>query len=87
MSGEDAKMPCSTFQKQELVIQDITAKINEATDVREKAELARKLREEVDTFCSCPDRDEEDSGCNICRIIANARVKTADLIIDAEKLV
>ena len=87
MSGENAQMACPTFQKQEPVIQDITDRINKANDVREKAELARKLQEEVDVLWFCPDCDEEDSGCNICRIIANAREKTAGLIIDAEKLV
>lgn len=86
MSGEGAQMACPIFQRHEPVIQDLTDRINKATDVREKAELARKLQEEVDALCSCPDRDEEDSDCNICRVIANVRMKTAGLIIDAAKL-
>jgi len=86
MSAEDAQITCPTFQRHKPMIQDLTGRINKATDVREKAELARRLQEEVDALCSCPDRDEEDSGCNTCRAIANVRMKTAGLIIDAEKL-
>lgn len=86
MSKEDAKINCSTFQKQEPVIKDITAKINNAKDVLEKAEFAKKLQEEVDVLLSCPDYDEKSPDCKNCRFIANVRAKTADLIIKAEKL-
>ena len=86
MSAEAAQMTCPTFQRHKPVIRDLTGRINKATDVREKVELARKLQEEVGALCSCPDRDEEDVGCSICRVLANMRVKTAGLIIDVEKL-
>ena len=86
MSAEDVKVTCSTFQKQEPVIQDLTDRINNAAGVREKAELAGELQEEVDALCSCPDRDQEDPDCSICRVIAGVRMKTAGLIIDAAKL-
>ena len=86
MSKEDAKINCPTFQKQEPAIEDITAKINRAKDVLEKAEYAKKLQEEVDVLLSCPDYDEKSKDCNNCRFIANVRTKTAGLIIKAEKL-
>lgn len=86
MTKEDAKINCSTFQKQEPVIEDVTAKINNAKDVLEKAEFAKKLQEEVDVLLSCPDYDEKSAACKNCRFIANVRTKTAGLIIKAEKL-
>lgn len=86
MSKEDAKINCSTFQKQEPVIKDITAKINSAKGVLEKADFAEELQKEVDVLLSCPDYDEKSADCSNCRLIANVRKKTADLIIKARKL-
>jgi len=86
MFKEDAKINCPTFQKQEPVIEDITAKINRARDVLEKAEFARKLQEEVDVLLCCPNYNEKSADCSNCRFIANVRKKTADLIIKAKKL-
>ena len=86
MSKEDAKINCPTFQKQEPVIEDITAKINSAEGVLEKAEFAEKLQEEVDILLSCPDYDEKSTDCSNCRFIANVRKRTTDLIIKAKKL-
>jgi len=86
MSKQDAKINCPTFQKQEPIIEDITAKINNAKDVLEKAEFAKKLQEEVDVLLSCPDYDEKSADCSNCRFIANVRKKTTDLIIEAKKL-
>ena len=86
MSKQDAKINCSIFQKQEPVIEDITAKINDAKDIVGKAELAKELQDEVGVLLSCPDYDEKSIECKNCRFIANVRKKTADLIIKAKKL-
>ena len=86
MKKQDSKINCPTFQKQEPVIEDITAKINSGKDVLEKAEFAKKLQEEVDVLLSCPDYNEKSPDCNNCHFIANLRKKTADLIIKAKKL-
>jgi len=86
MSKENAKIKCPTFQKQEPLIEDITAKINNAKDVLEKAEFAKKLQEEVDVLLSCPDYDEKSRDCKNCHFIADVRKKTATLIIKAKKL-
>jgi hypothetical protein len=86
MSKKDAEINCPTFQKQEPAIEDITAKINSAEGVLEKAEFAKRLQEEADVLLSCPDYDKKSTDCNNCRFIANIRTKTAGLIIKAKKL-
>lgn len=86
MSKKDAKINCLVFQKQEPVIADITAKINNAEDVLEKADFAEKLQKEVDVLLSCPEHNEKSKDCSNCRFIANLRKKTADLVIKAKKL-
>jgi hypothetical protein len=86
MSKKDAKINCLVFQKQEPAIADITAKINNAKDVLEKADFAEELQEEVDILLSCPDYNEKSKDCSNCRFIANVRKKTADLVIKAKKL-
>ena len=86
MSKKDAEINCPTFQKQEPVIADITAKINSAKGILEKADFAEELQQEVDVLLSCPDYDEESTDCNNCRFITNVRKKTADLVIKAKKL-
>lgn len=86
MSKEDAKINCPTFQKQEPVIEKITAKINGAKGVLEKAEFAEEFQKEVNIFLSCPDYNEESTDCSNCRFIAGVRKKTTDLIIKTKKL-
>jgi len=86
MKKQDSRINCPTFQKQEPVIEDITAKINGAKNVLEKAEFAKKLQEEVGVLLSCPDYDEKNADCSNCRFIANVRKKTVDLVIKVKKL-
>ena len=86
MSKEDSKINCPTFQKQEPVIEEITAKINGAKGVLEKAEFAEELQKEVNVLLSCPDYNEESTDCSNCRFIANVRKRTTDLVIKAKKL-
>ena len=86
MSKQDAKINCPTFQKQEPVIEKITAKINGAKGVLEKAEFAEELQKEVTVLLSCPDYNEESTDCSNCRFIANVRKRTTDLVIKAKKL-
>ena len=86
MSKQDAKINCQTFQKQEPVIEEITAKINGAKGVLEKTEFAEELQQEVNILLACPDYDGKSKECGNCRFIANVRKKTADLVIKAKKL-
>lgn len=86
MPRENAKINCPAFQKQELVIQDVTAKINKAEGVQEKAAFAVELQEEIGMLISCSDYDKKSPDCENCRFIANLRKRTADLIIKAKKL-
>jgi len=83
---EDRTINCTTFQKQEPAIKEITDKINMAQKVMEKAELAEELQKEVDVLLSCPYYDKASINCKNCHFIANLRKKTASLIIKAKKL-
>jgi len=84
MYKEEPKISCKTFQKQELVIKDITDKINQAKGVQEKARFAEELQKEVDVLLLCPDYDGKTLDCKNCHFIANFRKKTANLIIKAK---
>ena len=86
MDKEKAKITCATFQKQELGIKDITDKINQAKDVKEKAKFAGELQKEVNVLLSCSDYDEKKLDCKNFHFIANLRKTTANLIIKAKKL-
>jgi hypothetical protein len=86
MKEDKEKINCSTFQKKESVIKDITDKINQAKGVLEKARFAEGLQREVEVLLSCPDYEKEKLDCKSCHFIANLRKKTANLIIKAKKL-
>ena len=81
-----AMINCATFQKQELVIKDITNKINAIEGVAGKAVFAEILRKEVDVLLACQDFKDKSLDCESCRFIANVRRRAADLIIRARKL-
>lgn len=87
MSEESAKINCPMFQKQETIIEEVTAKINDAERVLEKADFAEELQQEVNVLLSCPDYDQKNTDCINCHFISNVRKKTAELIIKAKKLV
>ncbi len=86
MYKEEPRISCKTFQKQELVIKDITDKINQAKGVVEKARFAVELQKEVDVLLSCLDYEKEKLDCKSCHFIASLRKETANLIIKAKKL-
>ena len=86
MAEQGDKINCLTFRKQEPVIQDITAKINRAKAVQDKAAFVEELQKEVGVLLSCPDYDQGSQDCENCRFIANLRNKTAALLAKAKKL-
>ena len=86
MHKEDAKISCQVFQKQEAIIKDITSKINAIKGVAEKAVFAEALRKEADVLLACQDYKEASLDCKNCRLIANLRKKTSDIIIKVKKL-
>jgi hypothetical protein len=86
MHRQKAKISCPTFQKQELIIKDITDKINLAEEVSEKARFAEELLKEVNVLSSCLDYDDKKLDCKNCYFIADLRKRTADLIIRAKRL-
>ena len=86
MHKEEPKINCSTFQKKEQIISDITNKINLAKEVQEKARFAQDLQIEADELLSCQGYDNKKIDCRSCHFIANLCKKTAHLIIKAKKL-
>ncbi|MEI8173858.1 MAG: hypothetical protein WCH07_10315 [Deltaproteobacteria bacterium] len=85
-SEEGAKINCPTFQKQELIIKEITNKINATEGVTGKAVFAEELRIEADVLLACQDYKDANPDCKKCRFIAALRRKTADLIVKVKKL-
>jgi hypothetical protein len=81
-----AKISCPIFQKQELLIKDVTESVNMAKNVQEKAGFAEELEKEVNVLLSCPDYKGESFECKNCHFISNLRKKTSNLIIRAKKL-
>ena len=86
MSKENPEINCSTFQKQESVINDITDRVNKAQGIQEKVKFALELRKEIAVLLSCPDYKKGKLDCESCRFIASLREKAALLIIRAQKL-
>jgi len=87
MKESEAKINCMVFQTQQDVISNLSAKINRAKSVEEKAVFAKDLQKEVDVLLSCSDYDENRLDCTNCHFIAALRDRTASLIIKAKKLV
>lgn len=83
---EESNINCPTFQKQEIVIHEITNKINQAKGVQEKARFCEELEKEIKVILNCPDYDKKRLDCRGCRFIADLRKKAATLIIKAKKL-
>jgi hypothetical protein len=86
MHKEDSKISCSTFQKQEPVIKDITDKVNKAKGVEEKAKFAEELQKEIDVLLSCPDYNVKKLECMKCRTVTKLRQQTANMILKVKKL-
>ncbi|MBU0701642.1 hypothetical protein KKE26_10210 [bacterium] len=87
MKKEESTINCALFQKQEIVIKDITIKINMSQGLQEKAKFAETLQGEVGVLLSCPDYDTKRLDCTNCHFIANLREKTAGLIMKIKESV
>ena len=85
-SEEGSKINCPTFQKQELIIKEITNKINATEGVTGKAVFAEELRIEADVLLACQDYKSANIDCENCRYIASLRKRAADIIIKVKKL-
>jgi len=84
---EDERINCPIFQKQEPAIKEITDRINMAKTVVEKARFAEKSQAEVNALLSCERYDKVSIDCKRCHFIATLRKETANLIINAKKLI
>jgi len=86
MDKKESSINCPTFQKQELIIRDITNKINAIQGIAGKAVFAEELQKEADVLLSCADYKDTIPDCKNCRFIASLRKKTVNVIIKAKKL-
>lgn len=84
--SEEAKINCQTFHKQDNAIKAVTDRINAAEGVQKKAPHAKDLKKELDVLVSCPDYNDKSLDCGNCRFVTNLRMRTANLIIKAERL-
>ena len=83
---EGSTIKCQIFQKQNLIVRELTNKINETETIQKKTKLAEELGKEVDVLILCSNYDDKSLDCTNCRFISNVRKKTANLIIKARKL-
>ena len=83
---EGSTIKCQIFQKQNLIVRELTNKINETETIQKKAKLAEELAKEVDVLILCSNYDNKSINCINCHFISNARKKTVNLIIKARKL-
>lgn len=86
MKKKTANINCPAFEKQEQIIKKITRKINETSDVDEKAEYVEELKHALEVLLACPSYQEQKLDCDNCRFITNLRKRTAELVIKARKL-
>ncbi|MBI4562308.1 MAG: hypothetical protein HY724_09720 [Candidatus Rokubacteria bacterium] len=77
--------PIDLFPKQESKIQDLTRRINQASGIERKAELAQALHEEAEVLLRCSAFDDGNVHCVNCWTISSVRSKTATLILKTEK--
>jgi len=83
---EIKKINCALFSSKNEIITRITAAINEATNIKKKAALAKDLVQQVEELLSCKYFNKEKRSCEICQTITKARKLTAELIIRAGEL-
>lgn len=77
----ESKISCPVFQRQEVIIRNLTDKINAVKITQEKAMFAWELWKEVNVLFSCRDYKDTSLDCKNCHFIANLRKRTADLIM------
>lgn len=78
--------PIDLFPMVEREIQDLTARLNRAPTVKEKAPLAKELRDAVSILLECKARDEKNVNCRLCREFSRLRDKTAAVVEQAARL-
>ena len=86
MHKDEISLNCEIFLKKELLIKHITNRINKEKYILDKVKYAEELAKEVKELLDCSDYDENKLDCKNCHIIANLRMKTANLIIKAKGL-
>ena len=78
--------PIGLFSRQEEEISRLTAEINRARSVSDKASPAQALIVAAEVLLACESYDENRLDCRLCHNVAALRQKTATLIIQARRL-
>lgn len=74
---------CPTYIRLESGMRRLSAEINEARDLSEKAEKARSMLETADKLLNCEDHDGERWTCKNCHKVASLRKKVSEIVIKA----
>jgi len=85
-TGPEIDCPIMLFAGVEREVKDITAALNRAPEVAEKARFARELRGAISTLLECNAYDGNNVNCRQCREFSKLRDKTAALVEQAAKL-
>jgi len=75
------RVKCLIFQARNETIKRITQVVNEEKDIEQKAMLAQKVLDEVETLLQCQYFDEKRTECSTCQTISNIRKNTVALIL------
>jgi hypothetical protein len=73
--------PIGRFENAEPEIRDITAQLNHARAVAEKAKFARALDAVVAPLLECHAYNGDNTNCRLCREFSQLRRQTASLIV------
>lgn len=78
--------PIGLFGQVEPQLADLTAAINRAANVLDKARLAGDLRDALAALLQCDAYDGDNADCRLCREFSQLRDKTAAVVQQAARL-
>lgn len=85
-SSPQIECPIGLFGQVEPRVADISADINRAANVLDKARLAGDLRDALAPLLECDAYDRGNTNCRLCREFSELRDKTAALIQQTARL-
>ncbi len=83
---EQSGITCGRFQSKESVCAALTAQVNTAQSIGEKAAKAKELIEVVEELLACEEYEEASLECQYCHSFSLLRKKTAALILKMASL-
>ena len=78
--------PIGLFGEVEHAVATLTADINRAADIGDKAQLAGDLRAALAPLLDCTSYDRSNTNCRLCREVSGLRDKTAALVQQTARL-